>query len=145
MVMMGSGNNHLPLIYVTDVVQGILLASTVEQAIGREYLLVNDELVTQSDYFKAIAAQLGVPSPRLHIPYRLALSLGLVAETSGHLLRWKQPPPLTRFGVAMLGGENHFTINRARSELGFVPQINLTEGVQKGIAWYRKTYQTVGS
>lgn len=139
MIVIGSGKNHMPLIYVTDVAKGILLASTADSAIGREYILVNDEPVTQDDYLNAIASELGVPSPSRHIAYRLALSIADVAEMTGHLLRRKQPPPLTRFGVEVLGGENRFTIHRARSELGFTPQVSLLEGVRKGIAWYRAT------
>ena len=139
MVVIGPGNNHLPLIYVTDVAQGILLASTADRALGREYILVNDEPATQCDYLNTIASELGVPPPSQHIPYRLALSIGVMAEMTVRLLHWKQPPPLTRFGVEALGGENRFTINRARSELGFIPQVSLAEGVRKGIAWYRAT------
>lgn len=139
MVIIGSGNNHLPLIYVRDVVQGILLASEADQAIGRAYLLVDDEPVTQRDYFNAIARELGVPPPRRHIPYRLALALSATAEAVGHLTRMKQPPPLMRFGLKQIAGENRFMIDRARSELGFVPQVSLAEGVREGIVWYRAT------
>jgi 2-alkyl-3-oxoalkanoate reductase len=137
MPIIGSGRNHLPLIYVKDVAQGILLASEVEQAIGRAYLLVNDEPVTQLAYFAAIAKELGVAPPRLHIPYRLALTLGATAELVGHLAHMQQPPPLMRFGLQQIGGENRFIISRARAELGFSPRVNLTEGVRQSIAWYR--------
>jgi nucleoside-diphosphate-sugar epimerase len=139
MLIIGSGNNHLPLIYVSDVVQGILLASQAGQAIGRAYLLVNDEPVTQRGYFNAIARELGVAPPSRHIPYRLALALGATAEAVGHLTRMKQPPPVMRFGLKQMGGENRFVIDRARSELGFVPQVSLTDGVHEGIVWYRAT------
>ncbi len=137
MVLIGSGGNHLPLIYVRDVAQGIMLASETEQTIGRAYLLVNDEPITQSDYYHAIAKELGVPPPRVHIPYRAALALGATAELVGHVTQRKQPPPLMRFGLMQIGGENCFTMNRARSELGFSPQVNLAEGVRQSIAWYR--------
>src|SRR5205085_12578925 len=96
MVMMGPGRNHLPLIYVRDVAQGIVLASEEARADGRAYLLVNDEPVTQHDYLAAIAAALGVLPPRRHMPYRLALMLGTAAETVGHLLHRQQPPPVMR-------------------------------------------------
>jgi nucleoside-diphosphate-sugar epimerase len=139
MLIIGSGNNHLPLIYVTDVAHGILLASEADQAIGRVYLLVNDEPVTQRDYFNTIARELGVPPPSRHIPYRLALALGATAEMVGHLTRRKQPPPLMRFGLKQMAGENRFVISKARCELGFSPQVNLVEGVCRGIAWYRTT------
>ena len=143
MVVIGPGNNQIPLVYVTDVVKGILLASATERAIGREYVLVNDEPVTQSDYLNAIASELRAPLPSRHIPYRLLLKIGTTAEAIGRLLKWK--PPLTRFGVELLGGENRFKIHRARLELGFVPRINLAEGVSKGIAWYRATPHSASS
>src|SRR5262245_60519361 len=130
--IIGSGNNQLPLIYVTDVARGVLLASQADQAIGRAYLLVNDEPVTQRDYFDAIAAELGARPPRWHIPYRLALALAATAELVGHMAHRQQPPPLMRFGLKQVGGENSFTIARARCELGFSPKVNLAEGVQQG-------------
>lgn len=139
MVIIGSGNNHLPLIYVRDVAHGILLASKSEQAIGRAYLLVNDEPVTQRDYFTAIARELGVPPPSRHIPYRLANAFGAAAEMVGHLTRMTQPPPLMRFGLKQVAGENRFVIGRARDELRFSPQVDLAAGVRNGIAWYRTT------
>jgi nucleoside-diphosphate-sugar epimerase len=137
MVIIGSGSNHLPLIYVTDVARGILLAAEANRAIGRTYLLVNDEAVTQQDYFNAIAKELGVQPPKRHVPYRLALALGAMGELVGHLIRSEKPPPLMRFGLKQMGGENRFSIARARQELGFSPQVNLAQGVREGIAWYR--------
>ena len=137
MVMIGSGRNHIPLIYVRDVAQGILLASEKARAAGRAYLLVNDEPVTQLDYLAAIAAELGVPPPRRRLPYRLALLAGTAAEALGHFMHRQQPPPVMRYGVQLLGAENRFDISRARHELGFSPQVNLAEGVRQSIAWYR--------
>ena len=139
MVGFGSGGNHVPLIYVTDVVDGILLASEVGQALGRTYLLVNDEPVTQSDYFGAIAAELGVPPPSVRVPYRLALTLGAAGEMAGRLARMRKPPPLTRYGIQLIGGENRFSIARAREELGFSPRVMMAEGVRRSIEWFRAT------
>jgi nucleoside-diphosphate-sugar epimerase len=139
MVTIGSGNNHLPLIYVTDVARGILLAGDADNAIGRAYLLVNDEPVTQRDYFNAIARELGVSRPSRRVPYRLAIALAASAEIVGHLTRRKKPPPLMRFGLKQIAGENSFVISRARSELRFSPAVNLADGVPKAIAWYRAT------
>jgi 2-alkyl-3-oxoalkanoate reductase len=137
MVVIGSGKNHVPLVYVRDVAEGILLASEASWPVGRAYILVNDEPVTQHDYLTSIAAELGVPPPKWHLPYHLALTLGMAAESVGYLLQWKHPPPVTRFGIQLLGGENRFVVSRARQELGFSPQINLAEGIQRSIAWYR--------
>ena len=139
MIIIGSGQNHLPLIYVRDAAQGILLASEIDDAAGRVYLLVNDEPVTQLDYMSAIASELGVPAPSTHIPYRLALAAGAASEFAGHLARLKHAPPLTRFGVQTLGGENRFDVGKARTELGFAPSIGLADGVRLSVAWFRAT------
>jgi nucleoside-diphosphate-sugar epimerase len=137
MFVIGPGTNHVPLVYARDVAEGILRASASPRAIGRAYLLVNDEPVTQQDYLHAIASELGVSPPKLHIPYRVALALGATAELAGHLAHRRQAPPVMRYGLQLLGGENRFIIHRARTELGFAPQTSLAEGVRLSIAWYR--------
>jgi nucleoside-diphosphate-sugar epimerase len=144
MIMIGSGENHLPLIYVRDVAEGALLASEAEQAEGRSYLLVNDEPVTQREFIATIAAELGAAMPTRRIPYRLAMTLGALSENVGHLARMRQPPPVMRYGLQLLGGENRFAISRARDELGFSPLTGFTEGVKSSIEWYRETYRAPG-
>ena len=138
MILLGSGRNHLPLIYVRDAARGVLLAAQVAEAAGRSYVLVNDEPVTQHDFIGAIAAELGVPAPTRRIPYRSAVIAGALAETAGRLARRRQPPPVMRYGVQLLGGENRFSIERARRELGFSPQVGLAEGVRRSVEWYRQ-------
>ncbi len=136
MLIIGSGGNHVPLIYVRDVAEGVILASTAPNVVGKAYLLVNDERATQRDYLTAIANELGAPAPTRHIPYRAALGLGATSEAMGRLARLKQPP-LMRYGLQLLGGENRFIITRARKELGFTPRVTLAEGVRDSVAWYR--------
>jgi nucleoside-diphosphate-sugar epimerase len=144
MIVVGSGENHLPLIYVRDVAEGLVLASEAEQAEGRSYLLVNDEPVTQLGFLTAIAAELGASVPTRRIPYVLAMTLGGLSEQLGHLMRRRQPPPVMRYGLQLLGGENRFVISRARHELGFTPLIGLTEGVKTSVGWYRDAYRAPG-
>jgi nucleoside-diphosphate-sugar epimerase len=135
MVVVGAGDNHLPLIFARDAARGVLLASVAPQAEGQAYLLVNDEPVTQREFLAAISAELDVPPPTRRLPYRLAVTLGGIAEELGRMTRMR--PPIMRYGMQMLGGENRFVISRARSELGFEPQVKMDEGVRRSIAWYR--------
>jgi nucleoside-diphosphate-sugar epimerase len=142
MIVIGSGDNHLPLIYVRDAAEGVLLAGTAAEAEGRSYLLVNDEPVTQRDFIRTVAAELRAPMPTRRIPYGLAVMLGALSETAGRLTRRRQPPPVMRYGLQLLGGENRFSIGRARDELGFSPMTGLTEGVKYSVEWYRDAYRT---
>lgn len=137
MTLMGSGRNHVPLIYARDAARGLLLAATSPNAQGRAYLLVNDQRVTQREFFDAIAQELGANPPSRRIPYRVALTMAVAAEWQGKIRKSVTAPPVTRYGVQLLGGENVFVIDRARQELGFRPEVGLEEGVQRAVGWLR--------
>jgi nucleoside-diphosphate-sugar epimerase len=139
LVMVGSGENHLPLIYARDAARGVLLASEAPQAEGRAYLLVNDEPITQRQFVAAIAAELRVPIPMRRIPYNLAVGLGGIAEGLARVTRTH--PPVMRYGMQLIGGENRFVIARARHELRFEPQVDMTEGVRRSVEWYREVHR----
>src|SRR5581483_3137460 len=121
MALLGRGSNHLPLIYVRDAARGVLLAAEAAHAVGRTYVLVNPEPVTQRAYVDTIAAELGVPPPTKRVGYRLALTAAGRIEVLTRLGLLRAPPPVMRFGIQLLGGENSFSIERAHRELGFTP------------------------
>ena len=97
--------------------------------------------MTQRAFLDAIAAELGVPPPKRRVPYAPALAAGATAEAIGRLGRRREPPPVMRYGLQLLGGENRFVITRAREELGFEPLVDLAEGVRRTIAWYRAEHE----
>ncbi len=137
--LIGSGKNIVPLVYVRDVAQGLIKAGEVgEAAIGQVYTIADDQRVTQADYLNTIADYLGVPHPSLRLPY-----LPLYAGARAAELAWAaagqrnaSPPPVTTYGITLLGGNQIFSIDKARSMLGYVPQYDLARGVAEGVAWY---------
>ena len=54
-IIIGSGNNAVPLVYVTDMVQGLLLAMDNEHAVGQAYNIGNDLMITQKVFLVTIA------------------------------------------------------------------------------------------
>lgn len=137
MVLLGSGDNRIPLVYAEDVAEAVLLASESPRASGRTYFIVNDEPVTQGAYLRELAAALGVAASFRRVPYRLARALAAGAEWATRAAGRSGPPPLTRFGIRLMGGDARISIRRAREELGFSPRVGLREGIRRGVAWYR--------
>jgi nucleoside-diphosphate-sugar epimerase len=136
-LVLGSGRNALPLVYVTDVVQGLLLCADRPQAEGQAYNITNDQQLTQQEFLCTIAQELGAPPPRRHIPYTAAYSLAYAAERTTGLMRLKHPL-VTRHGVTLFGTDNRHSIEKARTELGFVPQVGIKEGIRLASAWYQQ-------
>jgi nucleoside-diphosphate-sugar epimerase len=136
-VIVGSGRNALPFVYVTDVVQGLLLALDVDRAIGQAYNITNDRPLAQEDFVRAIAREVGVEPPRLRVPYRALYGAGAVAERFAALTRSKRQPMVTRLGVKLFGTDNRHSIDKACRELGYAPRVALDEGVRLSAKWYR--------
>jgi 2-alkyl-3-oxoalkanoate reductase len=144
-VIVGAGDNALPFVYVTDVVEGLLLALDHENAVGQAYNITNDRPVTQEAFLHAIAGEIGSHPPRIHIPYRALYAAGYVAERFAMLRRSRRQPIVTRLGVKLFGTDNRHSIDKARRDLGFMPWVNLHEGVRLAATWYREQNQPAAS
>jgi nucleoside-diphosphate-sugar epimerase len=143
--ILGNGNNIVPVVYVRDVAQGLIKAGDAgDEAVGRAYNIADDRRVTQAEYLNTIADALKVPRISRKLPFSAIYFAGRSAEALWRVraelapaLRLQQtPPPLTTYGVTLLGGDQRFSINRARRELGYVPQIDVKRGVAEGVQWY---------
>lgn len=136
-IIIGSGRNAVPFVHVDDVVQGLLLVLEHERAEGQVYNITDDNCPTQEGLLREVAEQVGATPPRIHVPYSLVYSAAYVAEGIATLSR-RQHPLVTRFGVALYGANNHYAIDKARTELGYEPQVSLREGIRLAAAWYRE-------
>lgn len=143
-LIIGSGRNALPLVYVTDVVQGLLLCADLDQAQGQVYNITNDQPLSQEEFLSAIAQGLGAPPPRLYVPYYVAYAIAFAAERAVRFTR-SVHPVVTRHGVTLFGTDNRHSIDKARAELGYAPQVSLREGVQLACIWYRQHHMPAGN
>jgi nucleoside-diphosphate-sugar epimerase len=137
-LIVGSGRNALPFVYVSDVVQGLPLAAEHAQAVGQAYNISTDQPLTQEEFLCAIAQELGIAPPRLHAPYP-ALYAAFAAEQAVRLTHSRRQPVVTRLGVTLFGTDNRHALDKARRELGYTPRVSLCERVRRAATWYRAT------
>lgn len=137
-IIVGSGKNALPLVYVSDAVQGLLLALDREQAIGQAYNISASRPLTQQQFLQCIADELGVRPPGLHIPYRVLNGVAQVAEWIVPAVPTCARPPLTRLGVGFFGTDNRYLNDKARRELGYLPHVDLVDGVRATVRWLQR-------
>ncbi len=143
--LLGDGSNIVPVVYVRDVAQGLIKAGDASnEAVGRAYNIVDDRRVTQSEYLNTIADALEVPHVSRKLPFSALYFAGWSAEAIWRVgarlapaLGFQQtPPPLMTYGVTLLGGDQRFSIDRARRELGYAPEVDVQRGVAEGVQWY---------
>lgn len=134
--VIGSGENIHHLIYIDDLLDGMIAAAKDENAKGEVFVLAGKEPVTTNQMVQTIAEKLGKKIPPIKAPLLpfmvTALSMELVLRPLG------LNPPLHRRRMDFFRKSFLFSIDRAQRKLGFNPACSFEEGVQKTLEWYRK-------
>lgn len=126
---LGSRDNVVPIVHVRDVVQAMLLAGSKPEAAGRVYHITDGSRTTIAELVDVLAARLGCPPPRKTLPLIIPRAGCLLFETLFRLGLRKRPGPINRAGLRFLGTSRWVDIARARTELGYSPQILFREGL----------------
>ena len=134
-VMLGDGSAFYHLTFVEDLVEGFHLCGTVPAAAGRTYLLAGRRYTTLKRLVELIASELGSRPPSLSIPVWPVWLVGAFCELA--CVPFRVEPPLHRRRVEFFTKSRAFDASRARRELGFVPKVELEEGIHRTAVWYR--------
>jgi nucleoside-diphosphate-sugar epimerase len=135
--LLGDGDNLLNILHAADAAQGAILAANAPQAVGQAYNLSSSGEITQRQLLDLLTDLLGLPRITRHIRFRLAFGVGLLSEVIGHLIRLKRPPYITRYGVSLVGRSTGFSTAKARSYLGWKPQVNVQDGMRETLQWFQ--------
>lgn len=135
-IMLGSGEVVYQMIYIGDLIDGILLCGTREEAIGKVYILTGGEHTTLNQIVRVIAEVLGVRPPWLHFPVTPVYMAGILCEMFCKPLGIN--PPLYRRRVDFFRKTRCFDISKAKKELGFRPKTDLKTGIRLTADWYRR-------
>ena len=134
--MIGSGKVRNQLVYIDDLIDGILLCGTSEKAIGNVYILTGNEPATLNQLAETIAEILNVRPTRRRIPFTPVYLAGFFCEMICKPLGLD--PPLHRRRVKFFSNTRWFDISKARAELGYEPKVDLRTGLGRTAKWYQE-------
>lgn len=121
-------------VYIDDLVKGILLAGEKGQK-GEVYHLAGGEIMTVREMAQEIAAACGRKLPRFYLPLMPARLAALLLESAFVPLR--REPPLSRSKLSFFIHSKPLSVDKARRELGFAPEVNFKSGLAQTLSWYR--------
>lgn len=134
-IMIGSGRVFFHMVHVRDLVRGLRLLASRDEAIGEAFILGGPEYCTLNELVARIAAIWGVPTPTLRIPAWPVYVAGALCEAITIPLGIS--PPLYRRRVAFFTKSRAFRIDKAKTLLGYQPTVELQAGLEELAAWYR--------
>lgn len=136
--LINQGKALFPYTYVENLVNGIILAGENEKAVGQAYIITDGIKITWKEYFKALTTELKIKEPTLSINSGIAWLLAVALEIIYKILHIKSRPPATKYLIAHMRDDIHFSIKKANEELGYEPGIPFEESIKRTVRWYRE-------
>lgn len=133
---LGDGKIFYHMVYVEDLIRGFRLLAEHPNAVGEIFILGGPDYCTLNDLTLMIAGTLGVPPPRFHFPAWPVQLLGSACEAICKPMG--ATPPIYRRRVDFFTKSRAFSIEKARRELGYDPEVSTSEGVDRTATWYRE-------
>jgi nucleoside-diphosphate-sugar epimerase len=158
------GDGICNLVYVADVVSGILLAARNERAIGEAFNLVGPESMTWNQYFGRFASALSLPELRVIDPDSARLRAAVMdpIRSSGRFVLQHLSAPLRKLSQAnrqarqvlqylertlktnprtselsLYKREAHYLSTKACDVLGYQPAFGVDRGLELSVQWLR--------
>jgi nucleoside-diphosphate-sugar epimerase len=131
-VFIGSRDNVVPLLHVSDMAQAMILAAHSPDAAGRVYHITDGSRTTIGELADTLAEVLGYTKPAKTLPYFLPWLLSKICGLVG------VKGPINATSLRFLGRSRHVDIRRAREELGYSPKVGLQQGMAASAGWLKE-------
>lgn len=133
-VKIGKGHNYTSNIYVSDFAQA--LVKLVDRGnLGETYIVTSEESIDFIEAGKIIADVLGEKLRVICLPAKLMVFLATIEEYFFIFIGRK--PIVTRRNIEMTIQDRVYDISKAKNEIGFVPEVSMSEGIKRVIEWYK--------
>jgi 2-alkyl-3-oxoalkanoate reductase len=134
--MLGSGRTLYHPLYIDNLVDAFIGCMPPGVGSGREYLIADENYYPIEDIVRAVARALEVPVRIPHYPVLPVVAVGHIMEKVCR--PFGIAPPIFPRRVDWYRQNRAFDISRAKRELGYLPRVELDEGLRLTGAWYRR-------
>ncbi len=133
---MGSGERVVTPCHVGNLVDALLLLAENAKAPGNIYFINDGVKIPYMNFLTKQLKAAGIDwTPGFSIPYKFAYTVAAILEVVFKLIKSKKPPVLTKMAVAALSGTRSYRIDKARTDLGYEPTVNMNDGMTELQKW----------
>jgi nucleoside-diphosphate-sugar epimerase len=132
-VVIDVGGFVLPLVYVDNVVDAIMLSLEKEAASGRTFNVVDSERIDKRTYMNGVVRRANPGARVVYFPYYLLYGLAWLQERMFQLM--KKPPVLRCYRLASSQRNVVYDARHIAECLGWRPRVSATEAMDRVVAW----------
>jgi nucleoside-diphosphate-sugar epimerase len=122
------GSNRLPLTFVDNCAEAIVLAGLKPGVDGEVFNIVDDELPTSSEFLHAYRQRVK-PFSSLRVPYPLAYAFSLLWEKYSEWSQGQLPPVFNRRRCAAEWKGNRYSNQKLREKLNWQPRVGMNDAM----------------
>ena len=127
------GKCYYSILFVDDLVRGIVKAASAEEARGGTYFLSDGKVYTTDDLVDEIEHVLNINAVKMRVPKPVLSVLVGFSDRFG-----KKASILNRDKIRELSHSHWICdISKAEREIGFIPRVTIKEGLKWTADWYR--------
>ena len=126
--LVDGGRHSASLVYIDNLVDGIVLAATQEAAAGKTFHFRDDYDVSWRAYFTDLASAIGVSPRFLNLPFPVAWTAASVFDRVLRPLGVETE--ITRHVIGLIGRDNDVDTTRAKEVLGWRTRVPYEEAFQ---------------
>ncbi len=135
--LINGGKEPGAFVYITNLVDGTILAAESKKANGRVYHFNDNYDITWGKYIETLGSWIG-KKPMGNLPFKLAWWLGHLMEILLSPLGIR--PTMTRLAAGVMGKNLNVDSSRARKELGWKSEVNLNKAMAEIEKWAKEVY-----
>jgi nucleoside-diphosphate-sugar epimerase len=130
------GGNRIPLTYVDNCAEAIVLAGLVKGIEGEVFNIVDDDLPTSREFIGQYKQKVK-PLRSIYIPYPIFYGLNYLWERYSERSREQFPPVFNRRRCATYWKGNKYSNAKAKRVLGWAPTVSTEEGSRRHFEYFR--------
>jgi nucleoside-diphosphate-sugar epimerase len=135
----GKHDVQIDLTYIDNAVDAVLLAaSAAEKCIGQKYNISNGEAVDLYVFTEKTLREIGHPVKFKNFSFPFLWSFASLLEFVYKLFPFLGEPPITRYSVCVLSFSRTLNLEKAKTDLGYIPKVSVQQGLTQYVAWYLK-------
>jgi len=133
----GNAKKYTAIIFVRDLVEGMIQAATAPGARNRAYFLCNDSAVTWRELQNSVKRVMQRRALGIYLPPFITSVAAFFAQC---IMRLTKKPLLVNPEKAKMGRPRYWIASnkRARAELNFNPKTSLADGLAETYTWYKE-------
>jgi dihydroflavonol-4-reductase len=136
-ISFGRGESLLSLVYVKDLVDGIIRAAENSKSDGQTYFIADERVYSWREAFKIIAKVLNKRTIPLRIPKSVVFFLAFISESFSKVLG-KTAAFNTQKAKEITQRYWGLDVSKAKTDLGFSPKYDLERGAEETVRWYKE-------